>query len=100
MCKIVLNQFPKVRTLFITPTRRSTYDAEPFADAMKEVCASYGVPCWDIFRTFGIHIGEAKEGVNQRATFESTTNGNYDLHLNELGNEYLSYKIEEILKML
>ena len=96
LCKDLLNLYPRAKILFITPTHRSVnYDYKPYVNAMKEVCYDYSIPCWDAYGELGILIG----GVNG-VTAQSTIFELQPLHLNELGREYLSYKIEAILKML
>lgn len=96
LCKDLLNLYPSARILFITPTHRSVnYDYSPYVEAMKEVCYKYSIPCWDAFGELGILIGGVNGVTAQSNMFELQP-----LHLNELGHEYLSYKIEEQLKML
>ena len=96
LCKWIMNNRPMSRTLFITPTHRTQYDATPYVNAMKDVCYRYGIPSWDAYGNLGILIG-GQHGVDQRTVFE-TTDPQY--HLNALGQLYLSYKIEEQLRML
>lgn len=96
LCKGLLNLYPSARILFITPTHRTiNYDYTPYVEAMKEVCYKYSIPCWDAYGELSILVG----GVNG-VTAQSTIFELQPLHLNELGREYLSYKIEEQLKML
>lgn len=103
LCKGIMNRYPTARILFITPSKRSVtgnnVNAYQYVDAMKEVCAKYDIPCWDSFREMGILINNM-EGVDEQAEFEQKKNGSYMVHLNAIGHEYLSYKIEEQLKML
>lgn len=96
LCKWLMNNRPTARKLFITPTHRSSYDATPYVNAMKEVCYRYSIPCWDAYGDLDILIGGV-EGVDQRSVFETT---NLPYHLNALGQDYLSYKAEGQLRLL
>lgn len=96
LCKWLMNNRPKARKMFITPTHRTNYDATPYVNAMKEVCYRYSIPCWDAYGELDILIGGV-EGVDQRSVFETT---NVAYHLNALGQDYLSYKAEAKLKEL
>ena len=103
LCKGLMNRYPRARILFITPSKRSVVgnnvNAYQYVDAMKEVCAKYDLVCWDSFREMEILINNM-EGVDERSVFEQQVNGQYKVHLNALGQEYVSYKIEEQLRML
>lgn len=96
LCKWLMENRPLARKLFITPMHRSaTVDYTPYVNAIKEVCYRYSIPCWDAFGGLDILINGAS-GVTQ-SIFETT---NLPVHLNALGQDYLSYKVEEQLKML
>lgn len=97
LCKWLMNNRPTARKLFITPTHRGdNATVVQYVDAMKEVCYRYGIPCWDAYGNLDILIGGAN-GVDQRSVFETS---NLQYHLNALGQDYLSYKAEEQLRML
>lgn len=96
LCAWVLNNRPLARTLFITPTHRTYATVLPYVTAMKEVCYDYTIPCWDSYGNLGILIGQHSD-VDQRSVFETTTQPS---HLNALGQDYLSYKVEAQLRML
>lgn len=55
-------------------------------DAMLEICAEYGIPCLDMYRTFGLH---------ELNMTEWSLDG---LHLNQHGSEYYGQKVAEFLK--
>ena len=57
-----------------------------YVDAMKEICALYGLPCLDMYRGLGL-----SEGNMVGWTLDG-------LHLNELGSGYYGLKIAEWLK--
>lgn len=96
LCKWLMQNRPTARKLFITPMHRSnTVDYIPYINAIKEVCYRYSIPCWDSYGGLDILINGAS-GVTQ-SIFETTNPG---VHLNALGQDYLSYKVEEQLKML
>lgn len=96
LCAWLLNNRPYARILFVTPTHRSSDAVLPYVNAMLEVCRKYTIPCWDSYGKLGILIGEHSD-VNQRGVYETT---NVISHLNSLGQTYLSYKLEEQLKLL
>lgn len=98
LCKGLMNNYPKARILFVTPTHR-TGNEKSYVDAIKEICGEYGIPVWDAYRNLGILV-DNQMGVDMQEEFEQVYVGNYNIHLNVLGNEYLSYKIEEQLKLL
>lgn len=98
LCKGIMNNYPKARILFITPTHR-TGKEKNYVDAIKEICCEYSIPVWDAYSNLGILVGK-QMGVDMQEEFEQIYVGNYNIHLNVLGNEYLSYKIEEQLKLL
>lgn len=95
LCKGLQTKYPKARILFMTPTHRKG-DELPYCQAMKDICSKYGIQVYDTYAKLGINIGNGDEGnEKQKEVFELST-----LHLNELGNEYLSYKVESELLTL
>ena len=95
LCKGLQTKYPKARLLFMTPTHRKGNEA-PYGQAIKDICYKYGIQVYDTYAKLGINIGEGNEGnAKQKEVFELVP-----LHLNELGNEYLSYKVEAELLTL
>lgn len=96
LCRDLMNLYPTAKILFITPTHRTDlYDYKPYVNAIKEVCYKYSLPVWDAYGESGILLGNVNGVTAQSAIYELSP-----LHLNKAGNEYISYKIEAILKML
>ena len=95
LCKGLQTKYPKARILFMTPSHRKGNEP-PYCQAMKDVCSKYGIQVYDTYAKLGINIGDGDEGnAKQKEVFELAP-----LHLNELGNEYLSYKVESELLTL
>lgn len=95
LCKGLQSKYPKARILFMTPSHRKGNEV-PYGQAIKDICYKYGIQVYDTYAKLGINVGEGNEGnVNQKEVFELVP-----LHLNELGNEYLSYKVEAELLTL
>lgn len=89
LIKALIDKYPTGKLLFLTPFNRRTTE-EPYVNAMKEICAKYSIPCFDNYHGSGI-------------CFQNSTHlANYDLssslHLNEKGQERISYVYESILK--
>ena len=95
LCNGLQTKYPKARILFMTPSKR-TGKEKPYADAMIIACRNYSIQCYDTYGKLGILIGTATGNANQKSIFEL----NNSIHLNEKGNEYLSYKIESELLSL
>ena len=98
LCKGLQTKYPKARILFMTPSKR-TGKEKPYADAMIIACRNYSIQCYDTYGKLGILLGTtpvSSGNANQKSIFEL---GN-SIHLNEKGNEYLSYKIESELLTL
>lgn len=95
LCQGLQTKYPKARILFMTPTHRKGNEP-PYCQAMKDICYKYGIQVYDTYAKLGINIGNGDEGnAKQKEVFELVP-----LHLNELGNEYLSYKVESELLTL
>ena len=98
LCKGLQTKYPEARILFMTPSKR-TGKEKAYADAMIIACRNYSIQCYDTYGKLGILIGTTPVSLgnaNQKSIFEL---GN-SIHLNEKGNEYLSYKIESELLTL
>ena len=98
LCKGLQTKYPKARILFMTPSKR-TGKEKAYADAMIIACRNYSIQCYDTYGKLGILIGTtpvSSGNANQKSIFEL---GN-SIHLNEKGQEYLSYKIESELLSL
>ena len=80
--------YPTAKLLFLTPFNRRKIE-EPYVEAMKEICGIWCVPCFDNYHSGGIcfHNGA------QAAKYEL----NSTLHLNEAGQERVSYLYESLL---
>ena len=95
LCRGLQTKYPKARILFMTPSHRKGNEP-PYCQAMKDICYKYGIQVYDTYAKLGINIGNGDEGnAKQKEVFELVP-----LHLNELGNEYLSYKVESELLTL
>lgn len=96
LCTGLQTKYPEARILFMTPSKR-TGKEKPYADAMITACRNYSIQCYDTYGKLGILIGNSTVGnSNQKSIFELSNS----IHLNEKGNEYLSYKIEyELLSL-
>ena len=95
ICKGLLTKYPKARILFMTPSKRTGKELD-YADAMIKVCRNYSIPVYDTYGELGILIGTSTGIASQKSIFEL----NNSIHLNELGQEYLSYKVEAKLLSL
>ena len=84
----LLTAYPTSYILFLTPFNRYEIE-EPYVEAMKEVCGEYSVPCFDNYHCSGICFpNDAQSKVYELS----------DAHLNEVGQERISYLYESILK--
>lgn len=88
----LLRKYPGKRIGFITPLRYGDgTKAEPYIDAIHDVCEKYAVPVLDLYR----------EGMISTATEElSATYFKDGLHPNELGHDVMARKVEAFLKRL
>ena len=86
---LLLNAYPKAKILFLTPFNRRNTE-EPYCNAMKEICANYGIPCFDNFHAGGV----CWQNTSQKNVYDL----NNSIHFNEEGQERLSYLYESILK--
>ena len=84
----LLDAYPTAKLLFLTPFNRRGIE-EPYAEAMKEVCGNWCVPCFDNYHSSGICFqSDAQAGVYELSD---------SLHLNEAGQERISRLYESIL---
>lgn len=96
LCTGLQTRYPEARILFMTPSKRTGKEL-PYADAMIKACRNYSIQCYDTYGKLGILVGASGVGNDsQKAIFELSGS----IHLNEKGNEYLSYKIESELLTL
>lgn len=91
LIKALLDAYPLARIVFLTPFNRRGTEL-PYVDAMKEICGLYSIPCFDNYRGSGVCF----QNSNQRVYYDL----NNTLHLTELGNEFVSYKYESLLKSM
>lgn len=89
LCNGLQTKYPSARILFMTPSKRTGKELS-YADAIIKACRNYSIPVFDTYGELGILIGSSGGNANQKAIFELGTS----VHLNELGHEYLSYKVE------
>lgn len=82
-------KYPTAKLLFLTPFNRRGIE-EPYVNAMKEICGKWCVPCFDNYHSGGICF----QNESQAAKYELSGT----LHLNELGQERVSYLYESLLK--
>lgn len=85
----LLNAYPTAKILFLAPFNRRGIE-EPYAEAMKEICGIWSVPCFDNYHSSGISF----QNDAQLAVYDL----NNSLHLNEAGQERISMLYESILK--
>lgn len=84
----LLDAYPTAKLLFLTPFNRRGIE-EPYAEAMKEVCGNWCVPCFDNYHSSGICFrSDAQAGAYELSD---------SLHLNEAGQERISQLYESIL---
>ena len=84
----LLDAYPTAKLLFLTPFNRRGIE-EPYAEAMKEVCGNWCVPCFDNYHSSGICFqSDAQAGAYELSD---------SLHLNEAGQERISRLYESIL---
>lgn len=81
-------KYPTAKLLFLTPFNRRGIE-EPYVEAMKEICGVWCIPCFDNYHSGGICFQNAA----QAAKYELSTT----LHLNEAGQERVSYLYESLL---
>lgn len=81
-------KYPTAKLLFLTPFNRRGIE-EPYVEAMKEICGIWCVPCFDNYHSGGICFQNAA----QAAKYELSAT----LHLNEAGQERVSYLYESLL---
>ena len=86
--KTLLNAYPTAKMLFLTPFNRRGIE-EPYAEAMKEICGIWCVPCFDNYHSGGICF----QSEGQSEVYELSAS----LHLNEAGQERISLLYESLL---
>ncbi len=77
--------------MFLSPFNRRTIE-EKYVEAMKEICGLYSIPFYDNYHASGICFQNAA----QKDIYEL----NGSLHLNEIGQERIALKYENIIKGL
>lgn len=98
----LLTKYKRQKIAFVTPVQMNHandfpyYDGKTknnaghylidYVDAMMAICNEYGIPCLDMYRTFG---------MNELNMPEWSLDG---LHLSQLGSEYYGQKVAEFLK--
>lgn len=91
-------KFPGARVVFATTYRRTVTSArgdEPYAVAMREVCAYWGVPCLDNYNQSGVRM-TSTGWMDLFAGID--TAGNKTLHLNAAGDLWVAPRFEAALK--
>ena len=87
----LLKAYPTAHILFLTPFNRRGIE-EAYANAMKEICGIYCIPCFDNYHNGNMSF----QNTYQKQAYELGTT----LHYNEAGQERLSYLYESILNNL
>lgn len=85
----LLTAYPTAKILFLTPFLRRDIE-EPYVEAMKEICGIHKVPCFDNYHSAGVSFKNSA----QAKAYELSNS----LHLNEAGQERISYVYESLLK--
>jgi lysophospholipase L1-like esterase len=85
----LLTAYPKAQFLFLTPFNRRGIE-EPYAEAMKEICGIWCVPCFDNYHNGNMCF----QHPAQQSAYELSGS----LHYNDAGLERLSYLYENILR--
>ena len=94
VCKELQTRAPMAKVGFITPYLYKGQEAtiQPYVNAIKAVCARYSIPVFDNAMNGGICW-------SNNSIVSALTLGD-NLHLNENGLEYASYKYEAFLRSL
>lgn len=85
----LLTAYPTAKILFLTPFLRRDNE-ELYVEAMKEICGIHQVPCFDNYHSVGLSFKNSA----QAKAYELSNS----LHLNEAGQERISYVYESLLK--
>lgn len=91
ICDGLLTKYPTARIGFITMMREP--GGEPYAQAVKDVCALYSIPVLDLYKKNGIGFGNV-------AREAALTRSNDGTHPNAEGHKFISTKIEAFIKSL
>lgn len=97
LCKGLLEKYPGKKIGFITPYApgydyMASWIAPDYINAIITICSKYKIPVFDNGRDGGIDWQDASQ-------MEAYTFGD-EVHLNEAGMEYVSYKYEQFLRSL
>lgn len=92
LCKGLQNKYPKGKILFINVFTRNTTSYPQVQKAIKDICAKFAIKVFNVAE---------ESGISWKATEQTqllTLNDTY--HLSQVGNEFISYSIENILRGL